>query len=70
MFIVLSKILAFQHKKFCCVHPHFFTELELKVISPMIMRFGTDIRFDAFYTMVKKFMTSLLLRNYDVITCI
>ena len=35
------------------------------------MKFGTGIKFDLFYTVVtKKFMTSLLLRNYDVITCI
>ena len=41
------------------------------VIGPMIMKFGTDIKFDVFYTMVtKNFVTSLLLRNYDVITCI
>ena len=41
------------------------------VIVPMIMKFGTGIKLDVFYTMVtKKFVTSLLLRNYDVITCI
>ena len=41
------------------------------VIAPMIMKFGTGIKLDVFYTMVtKKFVTSLLLRNYDVITCI
>ena len=41
------------------------------VIAPMIMKFATDIKLDVFYTMVaKKFVTSLLLRNYDVITCI
>ena len=41
------------------------------VITPMIMKFGTDIKLDVFYTMVtKKFVTSLLLRNYDVIACI
>ena len=40
-------------------------------IAPMIMNFGTGIKLDVFYTMVaKKFVTSLLLRNYDVITCI
>ena len=43
----------------------------LLVIPPMIMKFGTGIKLDAFYTMVtKKFMTPLLLRSYDVITCI
>ena len=37
----------------------------------MIMKFGTGIKLDVFYTMVtKKFVISLLLRNYDVITCI
>ena len=41
------------------------------VVVLMIMKFGTDIKLDVFYTMVtKKFTTSLLLRNYDVITCI
>ena len=41
------------------------------VINPMIMKFGTGIKLDVFYTMVaKKFVTSLLLRNYDVITYI
>ena len=41
------------------------------VIAPMIMKFGTGIKLDVFYTMVtKQFVTSLLLRNYDVITCI
>ena len=37
----------------------------------MIMKFGTGIKLDVFYTMVTKtFVTSLLLHNYDVITCI
>ena len=41
------------------------------VIAPMIMKFGKGIQLDVFYTMVaKKFVTSLLLRNYDVTTCI
>ena len=41
------------------------------VIVPMIMKSGTGIKLDVFYTMVaKKFVTSLLLRHYDVITCI
>ena len=41
------------------------------VIVPMNTKFGTGIKLDVFYTMVtKKFVTSLLLRNYDVITCI
>ena len=40
------------------------------VIAPMILKVGTGIKLDVFYTMVtKKFVTSLLLRNYDVITC-
>ena len=46
--------------------PHNFV-----VIAPMVMKFGTGIKLDVFYTMViKKFVTSVLLRNYDVITCI
>ena len=41
------------------------------VIASMIMKFGTGVKLDVFYTMVtKKFVTSLLLRHYDVITCI
>ena len=41
------------------------------VFAPMIMKSGTAIKLDVFYTMVtKKFVTSLLLRHYDVITCI
>ena len=41
------------------------------VIAPMIMKFGTGVKLDVFCTMVaKKFVTSLLLRHYDVITCI
>ena len=41
------------------------------VIAMMIMKFSTVIKLDVFYTMVtKNCLTSLLLRNYDVITCI
>ena len=41
------------------------------VIVPMIMKIGTGVKLDVFYTMVtKRFVTSLLLRHYDVITCI
>ena len=41
------------------------------VIAPMIMKFGTGIKLDVFYTVVAKtFVTSLLLCHYDVITCI
>ena len=41
------------------------------VIAPMIMKFGRGVKLDVFYTLVsKKFVTSLLLRNYDIITCI
>ena len=40
------------------------------VIAPIIMKFGTDSKLDVFYTVVsKKFVTLLLLSNYDVITC-
>ena len=39
------------------------------VVAPMIMKFGTGIKLDVLYTMVtKNFVTSLLLRNFDVIT--
>ena len=39
------------------------------VVAPMIMKFGTGVKLDT--TMVTKiFVTSLLLRHYDVITCI
>ena len=41
------------------------------VIAPMIMKFGTGIKLDVFYTMVtEKLVASLLLRNYDVMTSI
>ena len=41
------------------------------VIAPMIMKLGTGVKLDVFYTTVTKtFVTSLLLRHYDVITCI
>ena len=41
------------------------------VIAPMIMKFGTGVKLDVFHTMVTKtFVMSLLLRHYDVITCI
>ena len=41
------------------------------VITPMIMKFSTDVKLDVFYTVVaKQFATSLLLRNYDAITYI
>ena len=40
------------------------------VIVPMIMKCGTVVKFDVFYSGNKKFMMSLLLRHYDVITCI
>ena len=40
------------------------------VIAPMIMKFGTGIKLDVFYTMVTKIVTTLLLRHYDVIRCI
>ena len=40
------------------------------VIAPMIVKFGKEIKLDVFYTTAGKFVTSLRLRNYDVITCI
>ena len=45
---------------------HNFVDIDL-----MIMKFGTCVKLDVFYTMViKKLVKSLLLGNYDVITCI
>ena len=41
------------------------------VIAPMIMKFETGMKLDAFYKMeTKNCDVNLLLRNYDVITCI
>ena len=41
------------------------------VMVLVIMKFGTGVKLDVFYTMVtKKCVTPLLLRHYDVITCI
>ena len=41
------------------------------VIAPMIIKIGTDVKLNVFYTMVtKELVTSLLLRHFDVITCI
>ena len=51
--------------------PSWFPHHNFVVIAPMIMKFGTGIKLDAFYTMAtKQIVTSLLLRHYDVITCI
>ena len=41
------------------------------VVIALMMKFDTGVKLDVFYRMVtKKFVTSLLLRHYDVITCI
>ena len=41
------------------------------VLAPMIIKLYTSVKRDVFYTMVtKKFVMSLPLRHYDVITCI
>ena len=41
------------------------------VIARVIMKLGTGIKLDVFYTTVtKKFVMPLLLRNYDVVSCI
>ena len=41
------------------------------VIAPMIMKFGTDVKLYVFYTTAtKEIVTLILLRHYDVITCI
>ena len=37
------------------------------VIVPMIIKFGTGVKLDVFYTIVEKIVTSLLLRHYVVI---
>ena len=45
--------------------------ITLLLFAPIVMKLGTGIKLDVFYTMVtKEFVTSLLLHNYDVITCI
>ena len=57
-------------------HGDFFFNLTLidynfVAVAPNVMKFGTGMKFDVFYTMVtKNFVTSVLLRNYDVKTCI
>ena len=41
------------------------------VVAPVIITFGTGMQLDVFHTVLTKtFVTSLLLRNYGVITCI
>ena len=41
------------------------------VIAAMIMKFSTSIKLDVFYTMAtERLVTPLLLRDYDIITCI
>ena len=41
------------------------------VIAPIIIKFGRGMKLDEFYTVpTKKFITSQLLRSYDVITCV
>ena len=40
------------------------------IIAPMIMKLGTGVKLDVFYTMVQKIVTSILLRHYDVIISI
>ena len=41
------------------------------VVALIIIKFGTGITLEVFYTMVaKEFVMSLLLHHYDVITCI
>ena len=50
-----------------CGPPHH----NFAVTAPMIMKFGTSVKLDVLHIMVtKKFVKSLLLRQYDVITCI
>ena len=41
------------------------------VMALMVLKFGTGIKLDILYTMVAKtFLTSVLLRNYDITTFI
>ena len=41
------------------------------VVAAMVMKFSTGVKLDVFYIMVtKEFVTLLLFRHYDVITCI
>ena len=41
------------------------------VVAAMVMKLSTGVKLDVFYTMVtKEFVTLLLFRHYDVITCI
>ena len=47
------------------------THHNVVVFAPMIIKFSTVMQLDVFYTVLTKtFVTSLLLRKYDVITCI
>ena len=47
------------------------THYNFVVVAPMIIKFGTVMQLDVFYTVLTKtVVTLLLLRNYDVITCI
>ena len=47
-----------------------FPHYNCAVIGPIIKKFGTVTKLNVFYILnFKKFVTSLLLRNYDVITC-
>ena len=40
------------------------------VVALMIMKFGTDVKLDIFYTMVTKNCEVITICHYDVITCI
>ena len=40
------------------------------VIAPMILKFGTGVKLDVFYTVVTKICDMTIIRHYDVITCI
>ena len=44
-------------------------QINFVAVTPIIITFVTGVKLDLFYTMAtEKFVTSLLLRNYDVIT--
>ena len=63
-----------------CGHGHFDTSvmgeggeggMRASIITLLLMKFGTCIKLDVFYIMItKNVVTSPLLRNYNVITCI
>ena len=70
---VSCQVLLTGNLKWACFEPtvmgrggHEGPHHNFVVIALMIMKFGTDIKLDVVYTVAtNKFVTSLLLRNYD-----